>query len=356
MQKYFLLSLLFLSFNSFAQNCVNAVSNDEVQIQYKKLSAQPTDQLKLNYLNSWMRGRCVMSDQAYLLASMFNDDNARLQFAISAYPIIYDKQNYYAVFDAFNSLSYAFRFYDFVNSNIIEYNEPPPPAPVEIFPDLNYPSSVGYKGLIACDLPMSDNDFNVLVKPIVDAIGDVNRGTTASTFMQANCISMAQFMMLSTLIQLDMNRMKFLKQNFTHCYDLQNYSFAAQLFTTQNYKDDWNLFADATIKSLLPPPPPPVPVCFVSDNDMNEIIASISKQSFASTRLSSAKQILSAKKCFTINQIKQIIALLDFDSDKLDVAKYAFDYCTEQKNYYLMTDVFGFESSGSELLEYIKGK
>ena len=149
-----------------------------------------------------MRGRCIMSDQAYLLASVFNDDAMRLQFAYGVYPITYDKQNYYALFDAFNSLSYAFRFYDFANGHIIEYNEPPPPVPLKLFPDLNYPSPVGYKGLAGCQLPMSDNDFNVLVKTVTDALGDMNRANAATQFMQSNCVSMAQLMMLSTLIQL----------------------------------------------------------------------------------------------------------------------------------------------------------
>jgi len=356
MKNVILFLLIFSSYNSSAQNCNSPISNDEVQIQYKKLNTQPTDQLKLNYLNTWLRGRCLLSDHAYQLASVFYDDGMRLQFAFSVYPNIYDKQNYYTLFDAFNSLSYAFRFYDFVNGNIIEYQAPPPPPTVKLFPELNYPNPIGYKGLVGCNLPMSDNDFNILVMPIVDQQGDMNRLNAASQFMLSNCISIAQMMMLSTLIQLDLNRMKFLKQNLTKSYDIQNYNFAEQVFSTQVYKNDWNAYGDATVKSLLPPPVPVAPVCVVTDSNMNSIISSIKNLSFSSTKISTAKQIIQGKKCFTVSQMKSIVTLMDFEGDKLEVAKFGFDYTIDPQNYYQMTDVFDFENSSFNLLEFLKGK
>ncbi len=356
MNKYFLFLLITSSINSFAQNCTTPVSNDEVQIQYKKISTQPTDQLKLNYLNTWLRGQCLLSDHAYQLASVFNDDGMRLQFAYSAYPNIYDKQNYYTLFDAFNSLSYAFRFYDFVNGNVIEYQTPPVPAPLEIFPELNYPSPVGYKGVSGCSLPMSDNDFMVLVTPVIQQQSDVTRMNAATQFIQSNCVSIAQMMMLSTLIQLDLNRMKFMKQNLTKCCDIQNFSFADQVFSTQVYKNDWNGFGDATVKSMLPPPVVVVPVCMVTDADMSSIISSIKNLSFSSTKISTAKQIIQSKKCFTVSQMKSIVSLMDFEGDKLEVAKFGYDYTIDQQNYYQLTDVFDFDSSSSDLLAFLKTK
>lgn len=356
MKNAILFLLIISSYYASAQNCNAPISNDEVQIQYKKTSTQPTDQLKLNYLNTWLRGRCLMSDNAYLLASVFYDDGMRLQFAYSAYPNIYDKHNYYSLFDAFNSLSYAFRFYDFVNGNIVENLAPPPPAPIKLFPDLNYPSPVGYKGVSGCILPMSDNDFMVLITTIVEQQGDVNRINTGTQFIQSNCVSMAQLMRLSTLIQLDMNRMKFLKQNLALCYDIQNFSFAEQVFSTQVYKNDWNAYGDATVKSLLPPPVPITPVCVVTDSDMNSIVTNIKNLSFSSTKISTAKQIIQSKKCFTVIQMKSIVSLMDFEGDKLDVAKFGYDYTIDKQNYYQMTDVFDFDSSSNDLLAFLKTK
>ncbi len=354
-----LIFIISVSIQSFAQNCTTPVSNDEVQIQYKKISTQPTDQLKLNYLNAWLRGRCLLSDHAYQLASVFYDDGMRLQFAYSAYPNIYDKQHYYALFDAFNSLSYAFQFYDFVNLTNLGGQvviDPPPPINVKLFPDLNYPSPVGYKGVSGCSLPMSDNDFMVLVIPVTEQQGDVNRMNAATQFIQSNCVTIAQMMMLATLVQLDLNRMKFLKQNLAKCYDIQNYSFAEQVFSTQVYKNEWNAFGDATVKSMLPPPVVVVPICVVTDADMSSIISSIKNLSFSGTKISTAKQIIQSKKCFTVSQMKSIVSIMDFEGDKLEVAKFGYDYTIDHQNYYQLTDVFDFDSSSNDLLAFLKTK
>lgn len=203
---------------------------------------------------------------------------------------------------------------------------------------------------------MSDNDFMVLVNPVVDQQGDLNRMNFATQFIQSNCLSMSQLIMLSTLMQLDANRMKLLKQNLPKCYDIQNFSFADQLFSTQAYKIDWNAFGDATVKSLLPPPIPVAPICVVTDADMNSIISTIKNLNFSSTKISTAKQIIQSKKCFTVSQIKSIVLLMDFEADKLEVAKYGYDYTIDQQNYYQMTDVFDFDSSSNDLLAFLKTK
>lgn len=362
MKIYILLLVLILAtLNVFSQNCTYTISNDEAQIQYKKLILQNTDQQKLNYINTWLFRKCIYSSNAFTLSSAFYDDGIRLQFCINIFPNIVDKENYYALYDAFSSMSYSFRFHDYVNGITQEpqviISEPSViiEAP-KLFPTLDYPSSAGYKGFVGCNLPMSDNDFNVLVKPVVDQSGDINRMNTATQFVQNNCVSMAQLMMLSTLLQPELNRIKFLKQNYTKSYDLQNYTYVGQVFSTQLNRDDWNAFASSILKSYTTSPPPVVIECFVSDADMNSIMASIKSASFASTKVTTAKQILNAKQCFLIQQIKQIIKSMSFENDKLDIAKYAYDYCTEKNNYYLMTDVFDYDSSKTDLLNYIKNK
>ena len=79
---------------------------------------------------------------------------------------------------------------------------------------------------------------------------------------------------------------------------------------------------------------------------------SVISKDFASDKMIIAKQIISAN-CMTVNQIKQIISLFDFESDKLEFAKYAYSYTFDIKNYYIINDVFDFSSSVEELDRYI---
>ncbi|MDZ4823376.1 MAG: DUF4476 domain-containing protein [Flavobacteriales bacterium] len=82
---------------------------------------------------------------------------------------------------------------------------------------------------------------------------------------------------------------------------------------------------------------------------------SIGSKGFDETKLSQAKTITKAN-CLKAAQIKEICELFGFEETKLAYAKYAYDYCFDQSNYYIVNDVFGFSSSTEELNEYINSK
>lgn len=114
-----------------------------------------------------------------------------------------------------------------------------------------------------------------------------------------------------------------------------------------------------------PPPPPQVYLpgyngavgCAVpmAKNDFADLKNTISSKSFESTKLSIAKQVLK-DHCLFASQVKEICALFTFEENKLDFAKYAYDYTYDVGNYFKINDVFTFETSTEELNEYIKGK
>lgn len=82
---------------------------------------------------------------------------------------------------------------------------------------------------------------------------------------------------------------------------------------------------------------------------------SIGSKSFEDSRLTVAKQITSSN-CLTCDQIKEVMGLFSFESTKLEFAKFAYDYAFDLNNYYKLNDAFTFESSISELNDYIQKK
>jgi hypothetical protein len=82
---------------------------------------------------------------------------------------------------------------------------------------------------------------------------------------------------------------------------------------------------------------------------------SISSKGFDDTRLSTAKQVAKAN-CLTTDQILEIMAIFGFEDSRLDFAKYAYDYCFDQNNYFNVSQGFSFDSSTEELNEYIERK
>ena len=93
----------------------------------------------------------------------------------------------------------------------------------------------------------------------------------------------------------------------------------------------------------------------VSDKRFRSMLATIEKQDFASTKKRIAKQIISSN-CILTDNLVQIIDLFDFESDKLTMAKFAYDYTYDIENYYKINNVFDFESSIEALDKYIQGK
>ena len=82
---------------------------------------------------------------------------------------------------------------------------------------------------------------------------------------------------------------------------------------------------------------------------------SISSKGFDDTKLSTAKQVAKAN-CLTTDQILEIMKIFGFEESRLDFAKYAYDYCFDQNNYFNISQGFSFDASTEELNEFIETK
>jgi hypothetical protein len=90
----------------------------------------------------------------------------------------------------------------------------------------------------------------------------------------------------------------------------------------------------------------------MNPQDFAGIKASIMSKSFENTKLEIAKQVL-GQRCMTSSQVSEIISVFDFESTKLDFAKFAYGRTFDLGNYYQINDAFTFESSISDLNNYI---
>ncbi|MGV4478124.1 DUF4476 domain-containing protein [Ornithobacterium rhinotracheale] len=56
---------------------------------------------------------------------------------------------------------------------------------------------------------------------------------------------------------------------------------------------------------------------------------------------------------FMSAEIKKILQTFSFDNERLNAAKLLFDYCVDKQNFYEVYDVFTFEYSKRELMDYL---
>lgn len=108
-----------------------------------------------------------------------------------------------------------------------------------------------------------------------------------------------------------------------------------------------------------PPPPPPssntrcnAPM---NSGDFNAALQTIAKVSFEDTRLETAKTILSTN-CMSTSQINQLLQKFSFASNKLELAKFAYDYCIDPRNYFKVVNTLTFDSDKQDLNSYLQSR
>ena len=91
----------------------------------------------------------------------------------------------------------------------------------------------------------------------------------------------------------------------------------------------------------------------MNNADFQEALTYIQSKNFDKDKMSAAKQLL-VNNFMTVNQIEQVCRLFSFDKDKLEFAKYAYSRCVDQNRYFMLNSVFSFESSKTEMDEFVQ--
>jgi len=111
---------------------------------------------------------------------------------------------------------------------------------------------------------------------------------------------------------------------------------------------------------VTPPPPPhggggygnPNTICR-NHLEFATAMTALRNESFESGRLQFAKNMTTSGP-ICVDQIIQVCNVFDFESSKLEYAKFAYHYCTDKNLYYLVNSVFQFQSSKDELGKFIR--
>jgi len=359
-----ILAVITCSFGAFAQNmCNNPINTTYFNSEYANINSMSNYTSKINYATSFANNNCLYSYQIKQVTQLFFNDQDKLTFAKAAYRNCWDKDNFYDVYDAFAYFSNVFRLHDYVlsqkgqNSTIITNTNT-----FYDYPNYAYPDHNTYFGITGCNFPLDEITFyNSYNGFRMSKMLESAKLTSIKDYINTNCLSTAQIMKLTSILTTESYRLDLLKAVYLRAYDRGNYNYANQLLTNQTYKLDFDAFLKLNGNNNNNNNNNTIIInnnngCTVTITDMTDIKKSINAASFDNTKVTTAKQILSAKKCFTVTQIKEILVLFSFESSKLEVAKYAFDFCIDKSNYYQVNDVFSFSSSKDDLSNYVQGR
>lgn len=353
------LAVLLLTNFNFAQNCSNPVSAVVFQNNFNQIAVQQNNQLKLNKSIQFANENCMMAAQVKNIAQLFNDDNYRLEFCKVAYLHTFDRVNFFDVYDAFGTFSAALRLYDFIrlieSAPVVVTPSPVTTtvtntAPKEpVFPNFAYPSTVNYNGNKGCHgVLTSDATFKSIAQNVFNQPTDESKFVAIQLAYEQNCMSFAQIMKLTFLLQSENLRLKTLINSFSKIYDQDNYQSGIVLFSTTALQNEWTAYA----KAYLAPPPPPVVVCTTSDAEFKKLNDELKAKRFTDDKRGLVK-IWINDRCLSVAQIKEISKQFAFGDDKMIVFKGFYAKCPDKNNYYLLVDELSFTSEKENLRNFI---
>ncbi len=91
----------------------------------------------------------------------------------------------------------------------------------------------------------------------------------------------------------------------------------------------------------------------MSDREFNQVVQAISKEWLETNKLKSATHVVTTNS-LNAAQVKELVLLFGFESNKLQLAKDAYMNTVDKKNYSIMYDVFSFSSSKDDLARFIR--
>jgi hypothetical protein len=374
--SYCLIALFLAGLNlqSIAQNsttnCTRAITSVEYSRLLSRLKIAPNDTEKLGLAKMSIRTSCFTTKQVKEMALTFLDDNFRSEFVIEIHPKTLNNEDFYEVYDAFMYFSSVLRLHDYFKSsesniiqntvNQVKTDVKTVEAPAKItFPNLNYPSVFKYNGERSCEKPIDESSFMEIAQQIQSQNGkDFNQLTVASIASSSYCLSAEQTMKLSTLISNEDFRFNYLSKAYPNVFDKGNMKNAGLVLKMKVNQDKWDdFYNDQTELTAVNTQSTAIVVtCEISNDEFSAILQSINQISFESTKMNHTKNIIESKKCFTSNQIAQIMKQFSFERSMVDIAKFAYDYCIDTDNYFKLNNELTHSSSKEELIKFTQSK
>lgn len=353
-------SLVFFHILLKAQPCVIPVNAVNFQQLKRNISSIPINGNRLMRAKETVQSNCLTTVQLAEIMQLFGSDVDRFEIASIGVNALTDHENAYLLMDQFRQFSFAFYLYDMLHAPVLQPVQPnvpnvpiPAPIPVMTFPMLSYPEAAVYNGKRNCSAYLAENDFIVYAQEIFNKPNEGIRMEASQAMVSRTCMSVAQLMKLSSLFSIENNRLELLKLAYRNVFDEQNFDFAQQVFSHQPNKIALAEFLKANRVIIAEPPVPPP--CVVTPQQFQMLRENLARESSSSTRLTIAKNQIPVMKCFTSQQMKEILSLFSSSIDRLDLAKFAYGFILDRDMYYLtVSSVFSSSLDKENLSNYIK--
>jgi hypothetical protein len=236
-----------------------------------------------------------------------------------------------------------------------------------------------------CRSAMPDNLFRQRHKAITAARSESQKFEMAKILALDECLSTLQVKSVADILRNDFDKLEFAKMSYQNTVDKENFYNVFDSFT--HMSTAFLLYDYLQEKNSLSYPIDYLPPshgdnnynnpihdneyhggnfnnndqgmngpCHITQREFENMLQTIRNESFDDTKITIIKNILKLNPCIRTQQLKEVIALLSFDANKLEIAKYAYEYTLDRENYYSIADSLTFSSSKEDLMKFIQSR
>ena len=91
----------------------------------------------------------------------------------------------------------------------------------------------------------------------------------------------------------------------------------------------------------------------ISDEEFSSMLETVANTDYPDAKLDLSKEIVSSN-CITVNQLHQLMGSIDYEPEKIELAKFAYSYVFDRDNYINLADLFEYPDSKKEITNWIK--
>ncbi len=199
-------------------------------------------------------------------------------------------------------------------------------------------------------IPMSDYLFLQLVQNVnnqYNQSGKVNVINNAFS-NTSNYFSTAQIRQLITAITAENNRLTLAKLAYARVSDASNFTSLYDLFSVAGKNDLSNFVAGGYNNTQYNTRPP------MGDTEFSQLLQKANNHFLPWDKVKDVRAAFTnTANYFSTAQIRQLLAIVAAEDDKLELAKLSYRSVTDSYNFLQITDMFSRQSSKDELTNYV---
>lgn len=205
-------------------------------------------------------------------------------------------------------------------------------------------------------VPMSSTAFNQLLVNVRNTRyqSDKINMIRGAFNTNANSFTTSQVRQLLLLVNAENQRLELAKLSYSKITDPTNFSYVYDVFNNESNRDALDNYIVSQGGSISTVDNNAGFGTAMSTQSFNEVLQRIYNQSYQQGKVSEIRSALnSSYNYFNTAQIKQLLSFVNSETERLDLAKLAYNRVADRNNFSQLVDVFYTQSNRDELNSFI---